>query len=709
MPPERAGGWGQAAACGLGLLGVYARTLYAGVSGGDATELVFNACQGSVAHPPGYPTFTLLGALFVRALPGGWGPPAWRVNAAAAACGALAGLFVYRAAHRLTGCPASALAAAGMFSLNRLVWNYSIQGEVFAMNNMFLAALFCALVEFARSRARSVALMGAFLSGLALTNQHTSVFYVAPVVVYVLLCDHGRLLRPAALLQLTVCFLCGLLPYAYLPIASLRGLPGSWGDTASFDGFLTHLLRREYGTLRLFSGNNAEDTPLLTGLALYAASFFRESGLLGATGYVAGAWVALLERGWVGQAAKLVLFNHVFYTVVFHKMANLPLQDELYVGVHSRFWMQSDLAACLIAALGLSRGVRAARGVVRARTKATWGPKHLPLHTAVLAVGLAAMARIPEMDESGNRVIEEYGRWLLRPLPQGAKLIVKGDLITNTIRYLQVCEGHRADVEVVDMSMMTYRWFLKVQGPNFPSFQWPGSHYHPHEQDIGGFSMKQLLDVNIQPGAPPLFMAGGWHEQDPSPLASYAHVPVGYVDLVQPAAETFEGLLQPWNHSVWGWYNATRGFNPTGLLPETKLWDMSRRWERVVVNDFFQIHHKKAHALLEWVMRHSPQAADGTIDSAEHAEALGEVESVLLAILEGWPEFVGDMPHHFLLNLGIVYQLMLRVPGIDREKAHGAMLHAWGEWLRRDPPDSPNKMAIADFLRRSSGGAGAEG
>jgi len=136
---------------------------------------------------------------------------------------------------------------------------------------------------------------------------------------------------------------------------------------------------------------------------------------------------------------------------------------------------------------------------------------------------------------------------------------------------------------------------------------------------------------------------------------------------------------------------------------------MSRRWERVVVNDFFQIHHKKAHALLEWVMRHSPQAADGTIDSAEHAEALGEVESVLLAILEGWPEFVGDMPHHFLLNLGIVYQLMLRVPGIDREKAHGAMLHAWGEWLRRDPPDSPNKMAIADFLRRSSGGAGAEG
>ena len=81
---------------------------------------------------------------------------------------------------------------------------------------------------------------------------------------------------------------------------------------------------------------------------------------------------------------------------------------------------------------------------------------------------------------------------------------------------------------------------------------------------------------------------------------------------------------------------------------------------------------------------------------------------MLLSILEGWPNFVGNMPHHFLLNLGIVYQLMLRVPGIDREKAHAAMLHAWGEWLRRDPPDSPNKIAIEDFLRRSSAGARAE-
>ena len=133
---------------------------------------------------------------------------------------------------------------------------------------------------------------------------------------------------------------------------------------------------------------------------------------------------------------------------------------------------------------------------------------------------------------------------------------------------------------------------------------------------------------------------------------------------------------------------------------------MPRRWERVVVNDFFQIHHKKAHALLDWVMRHSHATNRGAFDDPEHSEALGEVESVLLSILEGWPEFVPNMPHHYLLNLGITYQLMLRVPGVDRAKAHEEMLHAWREWLLRDPPDSPNKRAIADFLSKSSGGTG---
>ena len=41
-------------------------------------------------------------------------------------------------------------------------------------------------------------------------------------------------------------FAAGLLPYAYLPLASARVTPGSWGDLTTLEGFFKHLLRQEY-------------------------------------------------------------------------------------------------------------------------------------------------------------------------------------------------------------------------------------------------------------------------------------------------------------------------------------------------------------------------------------------------------------------------------------------------------------------------------
>ena len=71
----RGAGWAGAGAAGLGALGVYGRTLYAGVSGGDATELVFNACQGSVAHPPATPPSRCWGRSLCGWCRRGGGPP----------------------------------------------------------------------------------------------------------------------------------------------------------------------------------------------------------------------------------------------------------------------------------------------------------------------------------------------------------------------------------------------------------------------------------------------------------------------------------------------------------------------------------------------------------------------------------------------------------------------------------------------------------
>ncbi|MBE9508758.1 MAG: DUF2723 domain-containing protein, partial [Chloroflexi bacterium] len=45
--------------------------------GADGGDLVTAVARGSIPHPPGFPTYLLLGELFIR-LP--WGDPAWRLN-----------------------------------------------------------------------------------------------------------------------------------------------------------------------------------------------------------------------------------------------------------------------------------------------------------------------------------------------------------------------------------------------------------------------------------------------------------------------------------------------------------------------------------------------------------------------------------------------------------------------------------------------------
>ena len=65
-----------------------------------------------------------------------------------------------------------------------------------------------------------------------------------------------QILSAGLLIKLSLCFLLGLLPYVYLPLSSMSGhARWTWGDQSNLGGFLTHLLRREYGTMHLVSRN----------------------------------------------------------------------------------------------------------------------------------------------------------------------------------------------------------------------------------------------------------------------------------------------------------------------------------------------------------------------------------------------------------------------------------------------------------------------
>ena len=186
-----------------GTLLIYVSTLYASAAGGDASEFAFVACDHSIAHPPGYPTFTMLASVGTDLFRGeyfGTRGPAWGANFISAVAGAGCAATLYIAIVTASGdattdrltVHASAALGSGLLALQRNVWLNTIQSEVFGLNNLFIALALCC-VQYGWTKIPSiVGGMGALVCGLAMTNQHTFVLFGAPLAAWALFCPCRR-------------------------------------------------------------------------------------------------------------------------------------------------------------------------------------------------------------------------------------------------------------------------------------------------------------------------------------------------------------------------------------------------------------------------------------------------------------------------------------------------------------------------------------
>ncbi|KAI4879095.1 hypothetical protein NFI96_014434 [Prochilodus magdalenae] len=152
-------------------------------------ELITAACELGVAHPPGYPLFTMLAFLAIHLLPGS--SPAHSINVLCALLGAGASGTLCYTVCRLARPGPGAVLAGGLFAMSRLVWQWSTVAEVFSLNNFFVGLLFSLLACFDKAEnvawKTKFALWGALCCGLGLCNQHTLVVYVLVIVPWVLL------------------------------------------------------------------------------------------------------------------------------------------------------------------------------------------------------------------------------------------------------------------------------------------------------------------------------------------------------------------------------------------------------------------------------------------------------------------------------------------------------------------------------------------
>nr|XP_048709012.1 transmembrane protein 260 isoform X7 [Caretta caretta] len=336
MGPQRRGAGGFAGALGAAVAAAYVATLPPSVPGGDSGELITAAYELGVAHPPGYPLFTLLAKLVIGLFP--FGSIAYRVNLFCGLLGAAAASLLYYTVFRLSGSYAGGILAAGVFSFSRLTWQWSITAEVFSLNNLFVGLLMMLTVHFeeaATAKERSkISKVGAFCCGLSLCNQHTIVLYVLCIVLWVLFqLFKGKELSFGHLMKLGLCFLAGLLPYLYLPASSyLNQARWTWGDQTTFQGFLTHFLREEYGT---FSLAKSETGSTMREMLLSQVTHMKTELSFTVPALAIVAWLRTGMQAKQEKSSMICLFTGMLciYSLFFAWRANLDITKPLFMGV----------------------------------------------------------------------------------------------------------------------------------------------------------------------------------------------------------------------------------------------------------------------------------------------------------------------------------------------------------------------------------------
>lgn len=254
----------------------------------DSLEFQLVAPTFAIAHPTGYPLYTLLGGLWSRLLfPfGNW---AWRMNLFSALAGAGTIALLYLLARRLTGGnPWAGLAAVLAFAFGPVWWAQTTVAEVYALHNFFVTALLYTAVSLdEQPSARQVAFLCG-LAGLSLTHHRTALLLLPGLALYLLWSRPGLRRPQSAWLLWIGAFLIPLLLYVYIPLrAALGGMDLEGDYVNSWAGFWRHVLASGYAGF--FADNPLSvDRTALEWLGLVRTQFGWPALLLGAGGLVIG-------------------------------------------------------------------------------------------------------------------------------------------------------------------------------------------------------------------------------------------------------------------------------------------------------------------------------------------------------------------------------------------------------------------------------------
>ncbi len=478
----------------------------------DSAEFLTVVAHSGIAHPPGYPLYTMLGILAHQLIPTSV-TTALAVLAALLSWGTLIG--IYSALRQLCDHRLAAFFGACIAGTSLHLWKHATHPEAFALLGFFAAWLSVFVIRALDPRRslqekRYAWFAYTLLVGLASTHHHT-IILTAPMGVVIL---YGLFINPRTRLShrgihLLVgfgLFLFGLTPYLYLLIVGQHTGIGSWGTIETFQQLWNHFLRKEFGTFQ--SGLYESSRPLWfhSWKYLQRAVSWQGSFPFGLSGIWIIGLIFVLTRRWPLHSTQTVDTNNskqeaAVYTwqrtIVWSWLASWVLAGLLFplllkMGasaldqyVAARFFLLPDIFLALLAGVAIHYLFQRAyvlRQQIEAESPSVTRQRFLPTLLAIILTYLIAMGVVSQYWQASSRHrnwLETYARDLLKELPKSALLLEANDeAICFGITYLQQVLKIRTDIRFVCLPLLGRRWYAQQLQKAWPEFRYRWSAKH---------------------------------------------------------------------------------------------------------------------------------------------------------------------------------------------------------------------------------------
>ncbi|MDD4051564.1 MAG: DUF2723 domain-containing protein, partial [candidate division Zixibacteria bacterium] len=418
---------------------VYCLTCCRTVYVGDSGELTLALSTGGIAHPPGYPLYSILGYLWLKLF--FFLTPVLAANLLSAAVTAAAVVILYLILRRTAAgrvSPWINAAVALSFAFSRSIWGSATNAEVYGLAALvYLMALYI-VIRYYEGDNPSGLIPAAFFCGLTLTHHFSAGVVGAALLVVMYL--RRKELSSRLIIAAIGAFLLPMTLYLYLPARFDPMLPVNWMTAKSAAGLWGMITADIY---QQFVG-----LPTLGDIGLY---LLRLGGLLAAA---FGPGLLLLA---LPGAADVVRKKSSLALIV-----TLPaVFNIIMVSIYRIPDFEGYLIPLVVAAVFL---LRESAALIPQRLYAhRWLPGAIAGFLIVFPVGF----NFSTCDISGFRLAERFGRDLLDSAPEKTLVFLKSDNGSHTALYLRYLEGYRPDLEVYSTNSTLARLEARFAGDDY--------------------------------------------------------------------------------------------------------------------------------------------------------------------------------------------------------------------------------------------------